>query len=116
MNDFTGCDQLRTDLENRGFTTEKDRLSTRHNQCNWTAYRRTKLPARGHECDQNKSPQIAVRPFIHNKLENAEVDLTGETNGRWYKLLCYSLSPEQLIAQLPEIEAELVAAWNALRE
>ena len=61
-----------------------------------------------------------MRPFelLHtfnvDKWQSAEVDLTGESGGVWFKLTAYGLTIEELRARLPDIESNLVAAWNAL--
>lgn len=114
MTDFTGLDQLRSDLESHGFKIEIDVFRSHYNACNWYAYRRVSVSARKCEANPDNPVPLIVKPFIRDDYESSEVELTGEANGRWHKLLCYSLKPDQLIAQLPEIEAELVAAWNAL--
>lgn len=107
MSDFTGDDQLRNGLKRLGFTIGLDQLPFVENKCNWIAYRRTQGIV-------GKPVQTMIRLFSCSDWESAEVDLTGDVHGRCFKL-SYSLSPDQLIAQLPEIEADLVAAWNALQ-
>lgn len=108
-------DQLRVALEEAGFRTGPDPM-LRHP---WIAYRRTDDSVRRCECnDSKRGVQVVVTPseFAHdgNVWRSAEVDITGEAGGRWYRLSCYSLKPEELADGLPEVEAALVRAWQAL--
>ena len=116
-----GCDALREWLISQGFTCWVDSL-TRGNGCNWYAYRRTAIPACECECNDGKPMQLVVRPFkyrhpstMHGDWQSAEVDVTGEAGGMWFKLSAYSLKHEELQARLGDIESSLIAAWNALR-
>jgi len=116
-----GCDDLREWLITQGFRVSEDSL-TRDNECNWYAYRRSALPARECECNDGKPMQIVVRPFkyqrqgtMHPEWQSAEVDVTGEAGGAWFKLSAYSLKHDELRARLSDIESSLIAAWNALR-
>lgn len=117
-----GCDALREWLIAQGFHVVPDPWSSEGNECNWYAYRHSEIPARECEGNDGKSMQIIVHPWrvehcdaLGDAWESAEVDVTGEAGGQWYKLQCYSLEPNKLMDQLPEIEAALIAAWNALR-
>ena len=116
-----GCDGLREWLVSQGFRVAYDSIG-RDNGCNWYAYRRSAIPARECECNERESMQIVVRPFRLEHVgvpdgarESAEVDVTGEAGSHWYKLTCYSLTHDELRGRLHEIEAALIAAWNALR-
>lgn len=116
-----GCDKLLEWLIAQGFRVAPDSLS-RDNGCNWYAYRRSAIPARECECNDGTPMQIVVRPFRLEHAsspggawESAEVDVTGEAGSHWYKLTCYSLKHDELMGRLHEIEAALIAAWNALR-
>lgn len=116
-----GCDDLREWLTAQGFSVARDSLG-RDNECNWYAYRRSALPARECECNDGKPIQLLVKPhkFTHHSAplgawESVEVDVTGEAGGLWFKLRAYSLKHDELRARLSDIEASLVAAWNALR-
>jgi hypothetical protein len=118
---YIGCDELRAWLIADGFRVADDVFS-RDNGCNWYAYRRSAIPARECECNDGKPMQIVVRPFrfehaqaVGGAWESAEVDVTGEAGDVWYALKGYGLKPTDLMARLPEIEAALIAAWNALR-
>lgn len=119
---LVGCDALRAWLIAQGFRVALDSLSRDGNQCNWYAYRPSTIPARECECNDGKSMKIVVHPWRIERpdvpvgaLESAEVSVTGEAGGAWYRLQCYSLSHADLMARLPEVEAALIAAWNALR-
>ena len=63
---------------------------------------------------QNKITQFFMHTFNIDKWQSAEVDLTGESDGVWFKLTAYGLNHDCLRARLPGIESNLVAAWNAL--
>lgn len=116
-----GCDELREWLIAQGFRVAHDSLR-RDNECNWYAYRRSAIPARECECNDGTPMQLVVRPFkykqpstMHTEWQSAEVDVTGEAGGVWFKLQAYSLQHDELRARLGEIESSLIAAWNALR-
>lgn len=118
---LTGLDALREWLSGQGFKAVRNHLRPEQTGCNWYAYRQSALPARQCECNECKAMQIVVRPFSFERQdesggfwESAEVDVTGEAGGHWYKLQCYSLTPDELMANLPKIEAALISAWNAL--
>lgn len=116
-----GCDALREWLIAQGFRVTHDHIG-RDNECNWYAYRRSQHQARECECNEGKAMQLVVKPHRYSHpsapdgaWESAEIDVTGEAGGHWYKLQCYSLKPAELMGRLHEIEAALIAAWNALR-
>ena len=119
MTEYHGCDDLRKWLISDGFKISSNQINSQ-NQCTWYAYRGTIHAARECECNEGKNIQIVVRPFelLHtfnvDKWQSAEVDLTGESGGVWFKLTAYGLTSEELRARLPDIESNLVAAWNAL--
>lgn len=48
--------------------------------------------------------------------ESVYIDITKQVDGLWYTIMCYNLTPEEVISKLPEIEASLVAALNALHK
>ena len=62
--------------------------------------------------------QIVIRPFAYTagmqSWESAEIDVTGEVQGLWFKLSAYSVKHDELKARLQEIEIRLLDAWNAL--
>ena len=112
-----GCDDLREWLTSQGFTCWVDSLG-RNNGCNWYAYQRSKYPARECECNEGKKMQIVIRPFSYangtQSWESAEVDVTGEVAGLWFKLSAYSVPHDELKTRLQEIEVRLIDSWNAL--
>jgi len=85
-----GCDELRTWLIAQGFRVAPNRVVVQ--------------PWRIEDCN---APDGA--------WESAEVEVTGEAGGHWYRLKSYGLKPVELMGRLHEIEAALIAAWNALR-
>ena len=120
MSESITISQLRIWLELRGFSFAKNSFADKTNVAAWYAWRRTSIkPVRECECNGAKI-QIVLRPYSHNRdsktWESVEVDVTGEASDIWFKLTAYSLSPDELVDRLDEIEASLVRAWNALRE
>jgi len=105
-------------LEN-GFKIDVSNITTDfNNECKWMAYRAVNLDARNCECNDNKRMHIVINPFsIKNEFLNfdsVEVEMVGQTNGIWWSLKAYSISPSELIERLPEIELSLINAWNAV--
>lgn len=117
MDDFVGCDDLREWLVSQGFKLQRDTLD-RGSECNWLAYRKSAIDADECETNDGKRMQIVVRPHkmeIRGEvLESADVDVTGEAGGIWYSMKAYNLQHVTLRERLPQIEASLIAAWNAL--
>lgn len=110
--------QLRDWLEQQGFGFGNNQFRGQMNDCDWYAWRRSKLDAR--DCDRNgPKMQIVVTPHSYEldgkRWESVEADVTGECAGVWYKLQAYSLTPAELVTRLDEIETALVTAWNSLR-
>lgn len=106
-------------LEANGFKTYKDALASRDNLADWYACRYSDIPASECETNAGKRIQIVVKPHSFHvpgriTSQSVEIDVTGEAGGIWYRLVAYSLKPEDMIAKLPQIEASLIAAWNAL--
>jgi len=62
------------------------------------------------ECN-DKCVQLVVFPYD----ETVEVEISGERNKIWYKLQSYAVLREHFLRRLPEIEAQLIAAWGALK-
>jgi hypothetical protein len=114
---YKGMSETREWLEHTGFRIAPYKLSFEGNQCDWLAYKPTKLAARECECNEGKRLQIIIFPshlILDTDFKKVAVDVTGEAGGVWYKLEAYSLSEEELKSQLPEVEEKLVRAWNAL--
>lgn len=118
MTEYVGCDGLREWLVAQGWTIAEDTLA-RGRECNWYAYRRSALEAIECETNDGRPLQIVVWPSrmldgTGAWWESASVELRGEAGGIWYTVKAYSLRHDEMMARLPQIEASLVAAWNAL--
>lgn len=115
---YIGEDKLRFWLESQGFKFEIDRFKYRENECNWNAYRRSKLEARECECNAGKGIQIVINPsaFTLNGVRHrsVEIELCGEANGTWWKACAYAINPDDLSDKLDKVERSLIQAWNAL--
>jgi len=113
---------LKAGLESIGFTTEKNPLNPQGNLIDWYAYRRSDHPARRCECNRDKAGmQIVIYPFAYHFPYDKEglrssvsVEICGEAGGVWWELQAYAIPLEELLDRLPEVEASLVRAWNAL--
>ena len=81
----------------------------------WYAWRKSKRKVRACETNRNKNIQIVVYPFAFCSHESVEIEVCGEVDRRWYKLMAYSISPDELVANLDEIEDSLLNAWGALK-
>lgn len=120
MSEFTGLDDLRYWLSSAGFKIYEDNLRSHENMCNWYACRKIKAECRECETNEGKRAQIVATPYclyVQNAgpaCASVELSITGEAKNVWYKLMSYSLSPDELRERLDEIEGRLVAAWNAL--
>ncbi len=117
MDNEVNVNQLRDWLADNGFMFGKNTFRGQFNDCDWYAWRRSKLEARDCDCNGPKM-QIVLTPHSYNRAgkqwESVEADVTGECDGVWYKLQAYSLTPSELVARLDEIETALVGAWNSL--
>lgn len=122
MSEFTGLDDLRYWLSSAGFKIYEDNLRSRENLCNWYACRKIKSECRECETNEGKRLQIIASPYLidhsfrgeHFCSASVQLSITGEAKDVWYKLMAYSLSPDELRERLDEIEGRLVAAWSAL--
>ena len=115
LNKFHGCDEMRAWLISEEFNIQHYEL-TPSDKCNWIAYKPSALPARECEGNEGKKTLVVVHPYqgFLDESKSAEIDVTGESGGVWFKLSAYGLTDEVMRARLPEIEASLIAAWNAL--
>lgn len=115
---YTGEEELQEWLKSQGFKFEINPFKSDYNECNWYAYRRTRLEARECECNGGKSMQIVVKPIAFTlngiRSRSVEVEVCGEAIGEWWKLSCYSISTDELPGKLDQIERSLIQAWNAL--
>lgn len=116
--ELRGSSGFQKDLEDMNFKVYEDHFCKEHNLCNWYAVRKTRLENKECECNTDKDVQLVITPyeyFVHGEERcGAEIDLTGEVGGVWYKLQAYGMQQSELITKLPEIEQSLVNAWNAL--
>lgn len=110
-------EQLRDWLEHQGFRFGKNLFCGQMNDCDWYAWRRSKLAERDCDCNGTKV-QIVLTPYSYERCgkrwESVEADITGESSGVWYKLKAYSMTPAEMKARLDEVEAALTRAWNSL--
>lgn len=83
-----------------------------NNACNWRAYKRPSLPASPVAEALTKYLEVAINPYANV----IEVDLTGEIAGVRHRVMACGLSPDGLTEALPQIEARLMQAWNALAQ
>jgi hypothetical protein len=120
MSKYYGCDDLREWLIEQGFKIGADSMA-RDSGCNWHAWRQSELSAIRCECNDDKEGmQLAVYPWSFRDpshaqaWESAEIEIRGKAGGLWYMLKAYSLQHSELRQRLPDIEAALVRAWNAL--
>ena len=109
--------QLRDWLQARGFGFGNNQFRGQMNDCDWYAWRRSKLSARDCDCNGPKM-QIVLTPHSYERdgkrWESVEADVTGECAGVWYKLQAYSMTPTELVARLDDVETALIRAWNSL--
>lgn len=109
-------EQLHDWLKDQGFSF--GRQTRQMNECDWYAWRRSALPARPCDCN-GPGLQLVINPYamrLDGTLhESVEVEVTGEAGEIWWKLLAYSMKPADLVARLTDVEAALVAAWNAVQ-
>jgi len=61
----------------------------------------------------NQQHQLLIFPFRRGDFESIDISLVAEKSV-WWNLRAYSLSSNDVFKSLGEIEARLVAAWNAL--
>jgi hypothetical protein len=113
-------DDLKAWLESQGYRFAENNFRSRDNAVSWYAYKRSALPARRCECNDDKAGmQIVVYPSDMRTITridriSAEVEVCGEAGGHWYKLAAYSIPAEDLPDALTDIEPRLIRAWNAL--
>lgn len=113
-------DELREWLIKRGYKTAPYSLADEFNACKWYAYKRVSPGARECECNK-RSPIVCVFPngmkMPHGGYhESVMVDVTGKYSDLWWKLQSYSMTVEQCRERLGDIEANLMAAWDALEK
>lgn len=120
MSAFKGMDEEREWLQQAGFSIGKEPIPTGFNSCDWYAYRMSGLPVRPCDTNDHKVAQIIVSPWLWGsqteigKARSFVVSVKGEAKGRWYSLEAYGITPEDYRTNMEEINASLIAAWNAL--
>lgn len=114
-------EQLATWLKSQGFTVAPNSIASEWSMCKWYAWRRSSLPARRCECNDDKQGiQIVVNPHRMNirvvTRDSVTLEIRGEAASVWWKLEAYDLKCEEVRDRLSNLEGRLVAAWNALKE
>ncbi len=124
-------------LLEQDFTIELAPCSSILNQCNWIAYKRSKLLARRCECNQDKKGIIlSITPYNYSSHSldvigikpsnydtsssniNCEIEIRGQVNGAWYQVKSFGVNVNDLMStegKLEEIESNLITAWNAIK-
>ena len=92
-------------LESRGWKTGKQWGGTPY------CWKRSEIPARRCETNYDKH---GIQIVATQGIERWDVDVTGELDGEWYKLMAYAISPDELVEKIDAIEERLVRAWNSL--
>lgn len=111
-------DEFKKVLFDKGYGISEDRLASRHNNIKWYAWK-SRIKVRN-QCETNDKPQqIIITPHQFNwpdgnNYTSASCNVTGELGGRWFKLDCYSLPFEQVVNEIDQIQADLIAAWEAI--
>lgn len=114
METIMNIEELHDWLESQGFKFSKSKQSG--DQCNWIAFRRSEISARKCECEKRKKMDIVIRPFYDSSLyqNGIDVELLGEYRETWFKIQATDINFTDLQKNLPTIEKQLIAAWNAL--
>lgn len=115
MTKWTGLDDFREKLEADGWKIWKDNLKSMHNECNWIAAKR--IPC-ARQCETNgEKTSVTIRPHVMTlggtRHASARISIHGEYGGDWYKLEC-SFHPESSYNRIPDFEARIIKAWEAL--
>ncbi len=76
-----------------------------------------KLDPNIRKCEDNEDKEIllVVHPYENDGYQNHAVEISGRTDGKWYKLECYGLRTENIMNDLPDIERRLIMAWEAVK-
>lgn len=114
--DFYGLEELRKELEDRGYRSYPNYLKSEYDECNWIACKRITAPCR--ECETNEGKgQYVITPHSftingHNH-KSYTLGITGEYEGNWYELEAYGLDVDNL-SNLSDVEMKILKAWNGL--
>lgn len=103
-------------LQENGFRVDTNQMADQTNNCKWYAWRRFD-EARDCECN-DKPPSLYVYPHLFTlrdrQYSSVEVKVGGQVGSPWFRVEAYSIGLDELPARLPEVEAALLRAWNAL--
>jgi hypothetical protein len=85
----------------------------------WYAYRRSEFPARRCECNDDKQGmQLVIYVYSYDvpngPHESVTARLRGEESNLWWSIEAYSMSVDEAVSRLDDVERKLIAAWNAL--
>ena len=120
---FHGENELRKALLNTGFICAPKNAAMLGDNCNWYAYKRSKVQSRRCEHNDKEGVQVVVTPFsvtpFSSEVGNVpwrsvEIEVCGEANGDWWKMIAYGIHPDHVPGKIDAIEKSLVDAWNAL--
>ncbi|MCB1716568.1 MAG: hypothetical protein KDK05_15690 [Candidatus Competibacteraceae bacterium] len=105
-------------LEQNGFRFLKNNVKRPGNIQDWVA---TKSVPQARPCEVNGARALTVRPhqwIFSGQITKAFADvvIAGYVNGIWYELASSGAAPNEIMQRWPEIERNLVAAWQAIGE
>lgn len=111
-------DDFKQQLAALGWRIERNHMQSQFNAADWYAWRPVKHEARQCESNQKRMSLILwpsdYYPPSGPRAISVKLELCGEVAGDWCKVQAYSLPVYGLLARIDDIEARLVAAWNAL--
>ncbi len=112
-------DELKAALSDAGWRIENNRLRGEYNECSWYAWHANR-PSAWPDCQCNdKPPSLIIMPSYTRlpdgqEFSGVDIDLTGEMNGRWFKLKMYSVNTDEVLQAAEEAKRTLGAAWTAI--
>lgn len=76
-----------------------------------------KLDPNIRKCEDNDDKELllVVHPYEREGYQKHAVEISGCTNGKWFKLECYGLRNADVMNDLTDIERRLIAAWEAVK-
>ena len=104
---YTPMEQLRTWLLGNGFKIYP------FIDC-WIGAKKLDPSIRKCEDNEDKELLLVVHPHERDGYQNHAVEISGCTDGKWFKLECYGLRNEDIRKNLFDIERRLVLAWNVI--
>jgi hypothetical protein len=112
---YYGLDKFREELVSKGWRIALSTDRGVYNSCNWYAWRKSKAKT---DCISNeKVPSLIVYPYWSTepmRYSSFEVEMCGEVPTGWVKLLHYSHDVPKFNEEIDNIEAALVASWEAM--